>query len=65
MSLERTEEVTFDGTPTELWALAQLVKRIGWSDVRPLAVDKDETKVMISALDRLTMGLANAGYAPR
>jgi hypothetical protein len=65
MDLDRTEEVRFEGTPAELWALAQLVKRLGWTDVRPLAVDKNETELMMAATERLAKGLANAGYAPR
>ena len=49
----------------EAWALAQLVKRIGWSDCRALAVDEAETGLMIQATNRVRAALAAAGYAPR
>jgi hypothetical protein len=49
----------------EAWALAQLVKRIGWSDCRALAVDDAEARLMIQATDRVRAALAAGGYAPR
>lgn len=49
----------------EAWALAQLVKRIGWADCRALAVDDAEARLMIQATDRVRAALAAAGYAPR
>lgn len=49
----------------EAWALAQLVKRIGWSDCRALAADEAEARLMIQATDRVRAALATAGYAPR
>lgn len=65
MDMERTELVSFEGTPGELLALAQLVKRLGRDDLRPLAVDRDEVEQMVAAARRLAQGLASAGYAPR
>lgn len=47
------------------WALAQLVKRIGWADCRSLAEDQAQTQLMIEATERLRHALAAAGYAPR
>lgn len=47
------------------WALAQLVKRISYSDCRSLAVDDRETQQMIEAINQLQRALAEAGYAPR
>lgn len=49
----------------QAWALAQLVKRIGWSDCRALAVDEDETQLMIVATERVRGALRDAGFAPR
>lgn len=46
-------------------ALAQLVKRLGWSDIRGCAVDDDEAYLIRAAVGRLQEALANAGYAPR
>jgi hypothetical protein len=59
--------VTLDLTlPTqEAWALAELVKRAGYSDYRALAADADEAHAMQDAAERLRAALADAGYAPR
>lgn len=46
-------------------ALAQLVKRIGWSDMRSLAVSDEETYLMREAVGEVAKALAAAGYAPR
>jgi hypothetical protein len=49
----------------QAWALAQLVKRIGWADCRSLAEDEAQTRLMIEAAERVRAALAAAGYAPR
>lgn len=49
----------------EALALAQLVKRIKWSDFEPLAVDRSEAEVMREALEQLRRSLADSGYDPR
>ena len=49
----------------EAWALAQLLKRIGWSQWRALAVDDDEADAMRSACEQVSQALAERGYAPR
>lgn len=49
----------------QAWALAQLVKRIGWADCRSLAEDETQTRLMIEATERVRAALAAAGYAPR
>lgn len=51
--------------PEQAWALAQLVKRIGWVDCRALAEDEQQTRLMIDATERVRQALAEAGYAPR
>lgn len=57
--------VEFAATADELWALAQLVKRIAWVDVRGCAVSEEETRTMLLALSKLRRGLAREGFAPR
>lgn len=52
-------------TPQAAEALAQLVKRICWSDVLALATDKGETYAMMDGIAALQRALAEAGYAPR
>jgi hypothetical protein len=49
----------------QAWALAQLVKRIGWADCRSLAEDDEQTRLMIAATERVRAALAAAGFAPR
>jgi len=45
-------------------ALAQFVKRVGFSEMRSNAVDDFETYLIRDALDRVRIGLANAGFSP-
>lgn len=49
----------------QAWALAQLVKRISWKEVRINAVNDNEAYEMIDAIARLQASLADTGYAPR
>jgi dissimilatory sulfite reductase (desulfoviridin) alpha/beta subunit len=49
----------------DAWALAQFVKRIGWSEFRALAVDDEEAHRIRSGVDALQRALAEAGVAPR
>lgn len=58
-------QINIELQPDEALALAQLVKRIGYSDVRSNAVNQDETYTMLDALAKVQLALANAGYAPR
>lgn len=46
-------------------ALAQFVKRVGFAEMRSNAIDDFEAYVMRDAIDRLLIGLANAGFSPR
>ena len=55
----------YDISETEVWALAQLVKRIHFSDMRKLAVDDEETERMASAIVKLQKALDEVGYSPR
>ena len=47
------------------WALAELCKRITFSDCRSNASDEDEAYRMIEATDKLRTVLGRVGYAPR
>ncbi|KWN83010.1 hypothetical protein [Burkholderia stagnalis] len=49
----------------EAMALAQLCKRITFSDMRSCAVDDNEAYVIRDAVDKLQGALKGAGYAPR
>ena len=49
----------------QAWALAQFLKRVGYSDYRNLAVDADEAYVMVDAGERVRKALAESGIAPR
>ena len=49
----------------EAWALAELCKRIGWTDVRQLAVGDDEADLMQAALIKIAKELSLEGYSPR
>lgn len=52
-------------TEPQAWGLAQMVKRLGWLDLRPVAVDAAEIRIMLTALERVRQALENVGYAPR
>lgn len=50
--------------PSEAMALAQLVKRISFADIRANAVDDDEAYLMLDGLHEVAAVLANAGFSP-
>jgi hypothetical protein len=56
-------EVELDDRQAE--ALAQFLKRVGWSEWRGNAVDDDEAAQMRSACERVRQALADAGHSPR
>lgn len=58
-------QIAFDLPDHQAAALAQFVKRVGWSQMRECAVDDDETRDIRDALEQLRRGLAEIGYAPR
>jgi hypothetical protein len=57
--------VTLELDAAQAWALAQLLKRIGWSDCRSLAEDEVQTRLMIAATERLRRALGEVGIVPR
>ncbi|WEE80223.1 hypothetical protein LZ683_13140 [Comamonas testosteroni] len=52
-------------THTDATALAQLVKRLSWSELRAYAVSDDEAYEIKYAVHKLQNALAEVGYAPR
>jgi hypothetical protein len=52
-------------TEAQAYALAELCKRIGWSDVRSMAVDDDEARLMIQATDMVRSALDLVGVRVR
>jgi hypothetical protein len=57
--------ITVELDAEQAWALAQLVKRIGWADCRSLAEEEEQTRLMIAATEAVRAALAAAGFAPR
>lgn len=49
----------------EAWALAQLLKRLTWDDIRRCSIDDSEAQVARAAIERVQAGLADIGVAPR
>lgn len=49
----------------QAWAFAEFLKRVGYGDYRPLAVDESEAYDMIYAGGKVRAALAEQGYAPR
>lgn len=52
-------------TNAQAWALAELCKRITWSDCRSNAVSDEEAYLMIDATAKLGAILARVGFSPR
>lgn len=49
----------------QAWAFAEFLKRVGYGDYRPLAVDEREAYEMIYAGEKVRAALAEKGVAPR
>lgn len=50
---------------SEAEALAEFLKRVGYSDFRSLAKSDEEAYLMQAGAAKLAQALAEAGYAPR
>jgi hypothetical protein len=55
----------FELTDDQAYALAQFVKRCGWTEWRQNAVDDAEAYLMRDAFDQLAAALKDGGYSPR
>lgn len=60
-----TVSVTAELTQNQALALAQLVKRLTWTEMRACAIDEDETWVIKDAISGLQKALAEVGFNPR
>jgi hypothetical protein len=58
---EARKTVVFELPQRQAYALAELCKRIGWSDARGLAVSDQEAEAMLSACDVARAGLEASG----
>lgn len=54
-----------DFEPSELWALAQLCKRIDGATLKSLSANENEESDMLNAVIKLADLLADLGYKPR
>lgn len=57
--------ITLEMSEQEAEALAQFVKRSRWEHYTDCAVDTDEAYLIRDAVNRLQIGLSEAGFAPR
>lgn len=60
-----TIDITLQLTPAEAWALAELCKRIGYTEIRAQAASEVEAQMMSNAMYKLAGELAVHGVAPR
>lgn len=61
----KTQLLDLDLNEDQTLALAQFVKRVGWSEIRQNAVDDEEAYLMRDAINELQRALARQGYNPR
>jgi hypothetical protein len=61
----KTITLSVDLTDDEAWEMAQLMKRIGWSEWRDLSTSDDEADLMRTGCSKVQHALAEAGYSPR
>jgi hypothetical protein len=62
---QKTVQIMVNLTDIQAEALAQFVKRIGWSEIRQNATGDDEADEMRDCLGVLQKALQEVGYAPR
>jgi hypothetical protein len=65
MMADHRVSVVVDLSPDLAWSLAQFVKRVGWCEIQSNAVDDDEARQIVTALQYLRDALALSGFAPR
>jgi hypothetical protein len=57
--------LTVELTERQAMALAQFVKRVGWTEFRANAIDNDEAYLIREAVDAVQRELRVQGYSPR
>lgn len=57
--------IAFELPGDEAWALAQFVKRVGWTAMAECSESEEETYLIRSALSQLADALRDQGCAPR
>jgi hypothetical protein len=62
---EPTIEPALSLSPDQAYVLAELAKRIGWSDVRRCSIDDDEAHQMLAAMEHVRTALAASGVRVR
>ena len=65
VSAQRLVRVFAELPKDEAWALAQFLKRAGYTDYRQLAQTDAEADAMRDGAERIRDALADAGIAPR
>jgi hypothetical protein len=65
MEHEHVLTVHVELSAEQAWALAQLVKRMGFTDCRSLAQDEHQAYLMLQAVERVRRALAELGCSPR
>ncbi|KTL61947.1 hypothetical protein AA106_21585 [Photorhabdus laumondii subsp. laumondii] len=63
IAIEHLQDIQL--THIEALALAQLVKRLNWAEIRACAVNDEEAYQIRDAIGKLQSALAYCGYAPR
>ena len=58
-------EIKFEIEENQAAALSQMLKRIGFSEIRKLSTSEEETYESQNALESVRKALADAGYNPR
>ena len=58
-------EIKFEVGENQAAALSQMLKRIGFSEIRKLSTSEEETYEAQNALESVRKALAEAGYNPR
>lgn len=58
-------KIEFEASEKQIYAAAQVLKRIGFTDIRALSANDEEAYNAQYALEQVRAGLAAAGYNPR
>jgi hypothetical protein len=58
-------KIEIEANEKQLYAAAQVLKRIGFTDIRVLSANDEEAYSAQYALEAIRSGLAKGGYNPR